>query len=258
MPEEICKRESSLSFNLGDMRIGLLGYGKMGAVIEDLAKKRGHEIVLKVDSKKPLQSTADLAECDAAIEFSIPSEAVRNMSLCMEAGVPVIVGTTGWYEALEEMKELQKVENARVLTATNFSIGVNVFFHVNRKLARVMNKLEQYDVDMEETHHIHKLDAPSGTAITTAEIILSELKRKNQWKLDESDKEDDLLITAHRLDEVPGTHEVYYSSNVDQISFRHEARSRKGFAEGSVLAAEWLVQQEEGFYGMNDMLELEN
>jgi 4-hydroxy-tetrahydrodipicolinate reductase len=229
----------------------------MGKAIEEVALKRGHEIVLKVDAHNPLQSTADLAECDAAIEFSIPSEAARNMSLCMEAGVPVIVGTTGWYDALDEMRAFQEQENARVLTATNFSIGVNVFFHLNRQLAKVMNKLDQYEVDIEETHHVHKLDAPSGTAITTAEIILAEIERKRSWKLDEG-QADELLIGSHRLDEVPGTHEVFYTSTVDQISFRHEARSRMGFAEGSVLAAEWLTKQAEGFYGMNDMLEFEN
>ncbi|HAS35837.1 MAG TPA: 4-hydroxy-tetrahydrodipicolinate reductase [Flavobacteriales bacterium] len=237
------------------MRIALLGYGKMGKVIEELALERGHEISLKTSSETAIQSTGELKDTDLAIEFSTPDAAPENIALCLEAGIPIVVGTTGWYKHLERIVELLKVEEGRLFTATNFSLGVNVFFKLNEKLAQMMNELDQYEVGIEEIHHTEKLDAPSGTAITTAEIILDELKRKKNWKLD-GKASDELSIQALRLPNVPGTHTVSYTSEIDSISLKHEAKNRKGFALGALLAAEWLTKQSSGVYGMENLLKL--
>ncbi len=237
------------------MRIALLGYGKMGKVIEDLAKERSHSISLKTSSKTAIQDTGALKDTDLAIEFSTPDAAPANITLCLEAGIPLVVGTTGWYDQLEKIVELVQTEEGRLFTATNFSLGVNVFFKLNEKLAHMMNQLDQYEVDLEEIHHTEKLDAPSGTAITTAEIILQELERKKRWKLD-GYKSDELSIKAKRLPEVLGTHTVSYCSEIDEISLKHESKSRKGFALGSLLAAEWLNKQKSGVYGMENLLKL--
>ena len=237
------------------MRIALLGYGKMGKVIEELALERGHEISLKTSSETAIQSTGELKDTDLSIEFSTPDAAPENIALCLEAGIPIVVGTTGWYKHLERIVELLKVEEGRLFTATNFSLGVNVFFKLNEKLAQMMNELDQYEVGIEEIHHTEKLDAPSGTAITTAEIILDELKRKKNWKLD-GKASDELSIQALRLPNVPGTHTVNYTSEIDSISLKHEAKNRKGFALGALLAAEWLTKQSSGVYGMENLLKL--
>ena len=237
------------------MRIALLGYGKMGKVIEELALERGHEISLKTSSETAIQSTGELKDTDLAIEFSTPDAAPENIALCLEAGIPIVVGTTGWYKHLERIVELLKVEEGRLFTATNFSLGVNIFFKLNEKLAQMMNELDQYEVGIEEIHHTEKLDAPSGTAITTAEIILDELKRKKNWKLD-GKASDELSIQALRLPNVPGTHTVSYTSEIDSISLKHEAKNRKGFALGALLAAEWLTKQSSGVYGMENLLKL--
>ncbi len=237
------------------MRIALLGYGKMGKVIEELALERGHEISLKTSSETAIQSTGELKDTDLSIEFSTPDAAPENIALCLEAGIPIVVGTTGWYKHLERIVELLKVEEGRLFTATNFSLGVNVFFKLNEKLAQMMNELDQYEVGIEEIHHTEKLDAPSGTAITTAEIILDELKRKKNWKLD-GKASDELSIQALRLPNVPGTHTVSYTSEIDSISLKHEAKNRKGFALGALLAAEWLTKQSSGVYGMENLLKL--
>ncbi len=227
----------------------------MGKVIEELALERGHEISLKTSSETAIQSTGELKDTDLSIEFSTPDAAPENIALCLEAGIPIVVGTTGWYKHLERIVELLKVEEGRLFTATNFSLGVNVFFKLNEKLAQMMNELDQYEVGIEEIHHTEKLDAPSGTAITTAEIILDELKRKKNWKLD-GKASDELSIQALRLPNVPGTHTVSYTSEIDSISLKHEAKNRKGFALGALLAAEWLTKQSSGVYGMENLLKL--
>jgi 4-hydroxy-tetrahydrodipicolinate reductase len=244
------------------MRIAILGYGKMGRIIEQFATERGHEIVLKVnvDNTEDL-TVANLKKADVAIDFSTPDSALSNIELCFDAGVPVVVGTTGWYGHLQTVKNKCVEGNNTLLYASNFSIGVNVFFFVNKVLAKIMNRYPQYEVQVEEIHHTQKLDSPSGTAMTIAEGILSELDRKNEWvnELIGSGEEfivkpDQLLIESHRIEDVPGTHTVIYSSEVDDIEFKHKAHSRAGFALGAVLAAEWL-EDKTGFYNITDMFD---
>ncbi|QBQ39757.1 4-hydroxy-tetrahydrodipicolinate reductase [Sphingobacterium psychroaquaticum] len=244
------------------MKIVLLGYGKMGQQIEKFALKRGHEISLIVDKdNRESLTAADLADADIAIDFSEPAAALSNISLCFEADLPVVVGTTGWYDHLEEVKSICIEADQSLLYGSNFSIGVNIFFHVNKLLAKAINPYKQYDVQVEEIHHIHKLDAPSGTAITIAEGILGETDHKNKWINDvvgEGDeliaKPEELLIESLRIEEVPGTHTVLYSSEVDQIEFKHTAHNRAGFALGAVVAAEWLFGKK-GFYQVTEMFD---
>ena len=244
------------------MKIALLGYGKMGRIIEQFAIERGHEIVLKVDADNLHElSISNLKKTDVAIDFSTPDSVLRNIETCFEAGVPIVVGTTGWYGRLQDVKNKCDDGNNTLLYASNFSIGVNVFFYVNKVLAKIMNRYPQYEVQVEEIHHTKKLDAPSGTAMTIAEGILGELDRKNEWvsELVGSGNElivkpEQLLIESHRIEEVPGTHTVIYSSEVDEIEFKHKAHSRAGFALGAVLAAEWL-QDKTGFFNITDMFD---
>jgi 4-hydroxy-tetrahydrodipicolinate reductase len=244
------------------MKIAILGYGKMGRIIEKFATERGHEIVLKVNVDNTEDLTIEnLQKADVAIDFSTPDSALSNIELCFDAHVPVVVGTTGWYGHLQEVKNKCLDSNNTLLYASNFSIGVNVFFFVNKILAKIMNRYPQYEVQVEEIHHTEKLDAPSGTAMTIAEGILSELDRKKEWvnELIGSGEEliakpDQLLIESHRIEDVPGTHTVIYSSEVDDIEFKHKAHSRAGFALGAVLAAEWL-QDKNGFYNITDMFD---
>ena len=234
----------------------------MGQQIEQLAIKRGHEIALIVDKEnRETLSPEDLAGADVAIDFSEPAAALANISLCFEANLPIVVGTTGWYAHLDEVESICKDTNQSLLFGSNFSIGVNIFFHINKLLAKAINPYKQYDVQVEEIHHVHKLDAPSGTAITIAEGILNGIDDKNTWVNDlvgESKevipKADELLIESLRIEEVPGTHTVLYSSEVDQIEFKHTAHSRAGFALGAVVAAEWLVGKK-GFYQVTDMFD---
>ncbi|HLS94827.1 MAG TPA: 4-hydroxy-tetrahydrodipicolinate reductase [Sphingobacterium sp.] len=242
------------------MKIVLLGYGKMGQLIEKFAVKRGHEILLIVDKNNRSDITAgDLAGADVAIDFSEPAAAMGNISLCFEADLPIVVGTTGWYEHIEEVRSVCIEANQSLLYGSNFSIGVNIFFHINKLLAKAMGPYKQYDVQVEEIHHIHKLDAPSGTAITIAEGILEGIESKSGWinnVVGEGEetipKPEELLIESHRIEEVPGTHTVLYSSEVDQIEFKHTAHSRAGFALGAVVAAEWL-QGKKGFFQVTEM-----
>lgn len=244
------------------MKIALLGYGKMGQIIDQLATDRGHEIVLKIDENSVDDLTIEnLKKADVAIDFSTPETVLNHIQQCFDAGIPIVVGTTGWYGKLQEVKNSCDAGNKTLLYASNFSIGVNVFFHINKVLAKVMNRYSQYDVQLEEIHHLAKLDSPSGTAMTLAEDIIDELDRKNEWvnELVGHDKEliltqDQLLIESHRIEAVPGTHTVIYSSEVDEIEMKHTAHSRAGFALGAVLAAEWL-QNRRGFFSVSDMFD---
>lgn len=244
------------------MKIVLLGYGKMGQMIEKFAQKRGHEVVLIVDADNRDNITVeDLEDADVAIDFSTPDAALSNISLCFEANLPIVVGTTGWYEHLSEVKETCIEADQTLLYGSNFSIGVNIFFHINRLLAKAIDPYKQYDVQVEEIHHIHKLDAPSGTAITIAEGILENSTSKNSWvnevvgdSAEVINKPDELLIESLRIEEVPGTHTVLYSSEVDQIEFKHTAHNREGFALGAVVAAEWLDGRK-GFYQVTEIFD---
>jgi len=231
------------------MKIALLGYGRMGQTIEKIAEERGHKIVLKVDKNDGFT----LENIDVAIDFSIPEAAVNNISTCLKNKVPVVSGTTGWLEHYEEMTMLCKENDGAFLYASNFSVGVNIFFELNKQLAKMMQNIAGYNVSMEEIHHVHKLDAPSGTAITLAEGII-ENSKKTGWVLDQDD-EDKIKINAVREGEIPGTHSITYKSEVDEIKIEHKAHSRHGFALGAVLAAEWL-HDKTGVYSMKDVLGL--
>jgi 4-hydroxy-tetrahydrodipicolinate reductase len=237
------------------MKIALVGYGKMGQTIEKIALKRRHEIVAKID----VDNQGDFASpafksADVAIEFTTPATAFGNYLKCFAAAVPVVSGTTGWTGRMNEIRTLCETEGRTFFYASNFSVGVNIFFAINKYLARIMNSFPNYDVDMTEIHHIHKLDAPSGTAITLAEDIIYSVERKKQWKLAEDKHDDsDLAITALRENETPGVHEIRYTSDVDTITIKHDAANREGFALGAVLAAEYAAGRK-GFLGMKDLL----
>jgi 4-hydroxy-tetrahydrodipicolinate reductase len=233
------------------MKIALLGYGRMGKAIEELAKGRGHEIVSIHDKDS---NQGDISKADMAINFSIPSAAVNNLKFAFDNNVPVVCGTTGWLEKLNEVHDYCKLKKSGFLYASNFSIGVNLFFKLNELTAQLMKGQEtNYTAHLEETHHIHKLDAPSGTAITLAEGIAAQNNRYKKWSMDP--KTNDLKISAYREGEVPGTHSITYSSEVDEIRIQHKANSRQGFALGAVIAAEWL-QGKEGIFSMKDLLNL--
>jgi 4-hydroxy-tetrahydrodipicolinate reductase len=236
------------------MKIALIGYGKMGKTIEQIALARGHKIVsiIDVDNRDDIKSDA-FRSADVAIEFTTPGTAMDNYLACFEAGVPVVSGTTGWLDRLPEVKEMCEKEGKTFFYSSNFSIGVNIFFALNKYLAKIMNQFPQYDVEMTEVHHIHKLDAPSGTAITLAEGVLENIERKDRWVLEKAEKPTDMTIHAIREGEVPGIHEITYKSEVDTISIKHDAKSRAGFALGAVLAAEFTAGKK-GFLGMDDML----
>jgi len=233
------------------MKIALLGYGKMGKTIEQIALQRGHEIVLKIDENSP---DYDITLADIAIDFSIPAAAFKNISNCLRNHVPVISGTTGWLDKLPEAAQLCKQNNGAFIYASNFSLGVNIFFELNAYLAKMMRNLEQYTISLEEIHHTKKLDAPSGTAITLAEGIINN-SDKESWALGVTNKENQIPIIAKRIDEVPGTHTVEYKSAVDTLEIKHTAHSRDGFALGAVIAAEWLVGKT-GVFTMKDVLGL--
>lgn len=235
------------------MKIILLGYGKMGREIEKVALRRNHEVVLKVTKDNAhLISNKQLQDADVAIEFSTPHTVIDNIRRCFDTGLPVVVGTTGWYDHFNSVVSECQNLNATLFHATNFSVGVNLFFKVNAFLAELMNRYEDYDVSMEEIHHVHKLDKPSGTAITLAEQILEKIKRKQKWSITEEGKEV-LHIHDKREGEVPGTHIVKYSSEIDDIEIMHKAHNRKGFALGAVLAAEF-VRGKKGVYSMKDLI----
>lgn len=235
------------------MKIALIGYGKMGKTIEQIAIRRGHQIVSIIDINNAADMDSEaFRSADVAIEFTTPATAFGNYMKCFEADVPVVSGTTGWLDRIGEIKEKCANEGKTFFYASNFSIGVNIFFALNKYLARIMDGFPAYDVTMTETHHIHKLDAPSGTAITLAEGILENLDRKDRWTLETAEKDTDLPIHAIREGEVPGIHEIRYESDVDTISIKHDAKSRAGFALGAVVAAEFTAGKK-GFLGMNDL-----
>jgi 4-hydroxy-tetrahydrodipicolinate reductase len=233
------------------MNIALLGYGKMGKVIERIALERGHTIVFKSGRNT---TTIDLSNADVAIDFSSPDAAVNNISTCFNNNVPVISGTTGWLESYDQMVELCNKTNGAFIYGSNFSLGVNVFFELNNYLAKMMNNLKQYNVNLEEIHHTQKLDAPSGTAISLAEGIINN-SDKTSWKMDESTNNNEIPIIAKRINDVPGTHTIDYSSEVDSIKIEHIAHSREGFALGAVIAAEWILNKK-GVFTMKDVLGL--
>jgi 4-hydroxy-tetrahydrodipicolinate reductase len=232
------------------MKIALLGYGKMGKVIEKVALSRGHQIVLRKTSSSSFEG---LENVDVAIDFSIPDAAVGNIMSCFNTNVPVICGTTGWLSQYDEMVTLCKVKNGAMIYASNFSLGVNLFFEMNTYLAKLMSKFDQYKVRMEEIHHTQKLDSPSGTAITLANDIINQSQYTN-WVLQNANA-NELLINAKRIENVPGTHAVIYDSEIDSIEIKHIAHSRAGFALGAVIAAEWIIGKK-GVFSMKDVLEL--
>lgn len=230
------------------MKIALLGYGKMGQTIERIAIERGHEIVLKKDE---FNTYVGLSDADVAIDFSIPSVAVDNISSCFHANVPVISGTTGWLEHYEEMVALCETKKGAFISSSNFSLGVNLFFELNEYVAKMMGKFNSYSVEMEEIHHTQKLDAPSGTAISLAKGVIENSNYTN-WTL-ETPKEKQIHIDVKRIEDVPGTHTVTYNSTVDTIEIKHTAHNRDGFALGAVIAAEWIVGKQ-GVFTMKDVL----
>lgn len=238
------------------MKIALIGYGKMGHAIETIALQRKHSIILKISIDNTEENTIEnISKADVAIEFTGPDSAFDNINKCFEAGVPVVSGSTGWTERYEEAVWNCKAQNGALLYASNFSIGVNIFFEVNKKLAQLMASQKDYNVTIEETHHTQKKDAPSGTAITLAEQILAVSPFKKQWVNRESNKASDLQITSKRIDPAAGTHRVLYHSDTDDIEIVHTAHNRSGFALGAVLAAEFLYGQR-GIFTMSDVLGL--
>ena len=242
------------------MNVAILGYGKMGHIVERVLRERGHGIAAVIDTEADWQTFAeDFRKADVAIDFSEPSAAVANMRRAFEAHVPVVVGTTGWHDRLDEVKALCAEHNGRLVYGANFSIGVNIFFKVNQLLAKLMDTQPRYTAAVEETHHIHKKDAPSGTAIHIAQDILREVETLQEWKLTPCDHTRVVLpVTAIREDEVPGMHVVTWHSPEDDIEIRHTAHGREGFALGAVHAAEWIVGQPAGVYPFEETIALKH
>ena len=236
------------------MKIALLGYGKMGMAIEEIAVQRGHEIVLKVNIDNLFDNTIEnIRQADVAIEFTGPESAFENVTRCFDAGVPVVCGSTGWLDKFEEAKDYCIKKGGALVYASNYSVGVNIFFAVNKKLASLIAHHPEYDVTLTEIHHTQKKDAPSGTAITIAEQILAELPSKKQWVNHNTGKSTDLVILSERVDPAPGTHKVSYQSTIDDIEIIHTAHNRQGFATGAVLAAEF-IKGKKGVFDMGDVL----
>lgn len=237
------------------MKIAILGYGKMGKEVEQVALERGHTIVLRSTEKEPFTSD-ELKDTDVAIEFTEPDAAVKNFMKCFEAGTPVVTGTTGWYNRFNEVEQICKDGGHAFFYATNFSLGVNLFFELNKKLTALMNQFPEYDAFLQEIHHTEKKDAPSGTAISLAEDLIYYSDRYETWVLDKESKKSELPVEALREAGVHGTHKVAWTNEIDQIQIRHTAFSRKGFALGAVLAAEWL-KDKNGVYTMRHLIDLE-
>jgi 4-hydroxy-tetrahydrodipicolinate reductase len=239
------------------MKIALLGYGKMGKEIEKAALERKHKIVLKIDIDNVNDLTIDsLKKADVAIDFSIPDGAYANIMKCFEAGIPIVCGTTGWLNKFDDVVSYCKQNHKTFFYASNYSIGVNIFFRINKYLAGIINKFKDYEIEIEETHHIHKLDAPSGTAITLAKGIIEKVERKEKWELNEQNTPSSIKIKALREDEIPGIHVVKYDSQVDFIEIKHSAKSRKGFALGAILAAEF-IKTKIGYFNMDHLMNAE-
>jgi len=236
------------------MRIALIGYGKMGKAIEPIALDRGHEIILRAACKEEIDGKI-VSEADVAIEFTDPSSAKDNILSCFQLGTPIVVGTTGWYENYEEIEEKQRNLKGALLASTNFSLGVNIFLEINKQLAELMNHQNQYDVMISETHHTEKLDAPSGTAISIGEGIIDSMDRKKNWTNSIANDAESISILSKREPDVPGTHTVTYTSEVDSVKIEHTAHNRKGFALGAVIAAEF-IHGKTGIYSMKDVLNL--
>jgi 4-hydroxy-tetrahydrodipicolinate reductase len=237
------------------MNIALIGYGKMGHMIEEVALQRGHQIVLKIHIDNTDEFTQqNMHSADVAIEFTAPDSAFQNVKRCLDFGVPVVSGSTGWNEHLEEAKEYCMQKESAFLHASNFSIGVNIFFQLNKRLAQLMASQPEYDVTIKEVHHTQKKDAPSGTAVTLAQQVIENIGRKKNWVLGQAASAADLSITSERIDPAPGTHYVHYSSEVDDIEIIHTAHNRKGFALGAVLAAEFIAGKK-GVFTMDDVLQ---
>lgn len=232
------------------MKIALLGYGRMGKSIEGIALERHHSIALKVCDNT---SNFDFSDTDVAIDFSIPTVAVTHIKKALDAGVPVISGTTGWLDHYTEVVDYCNAKNGTFLYASNFSLGVNIFFEINKRLSQLMASIDGYNVEIEEIHHTQKLDAPSGTAITLAEQIIEHTNYKN-WTLD-TPKPQDIYIDAKRIENVSGTHDITYTSEIDSLSIKHTAHSRQGFAMGAVIAAEW-IKNKKGVFSMKDVLQI--
>lgn len=236
------------------MRIAIIGYGKMGKEIERVALERGHHVTLKISSQNTHDFNFDnLKNVDVAIEFTNPELAVNNITVCVDSNTPIVVGTTGWYDKFDEVRAIVAENDGSLLYATNCSIGVNLFFKLNKYLAEMMNNQPAYDVKIEETHHTQKLDAPSGTAITLAEGVLKNMLKKDVWVLGESHSKNQLSVIAHREENVPGTHVINYSSEIDDIEIKHTAHNRRGFAMGAVVAAEY-INDKKGIFTMEDVL----
>ncbi len=238
------------------MKIALLGYGRMGKAIEEIAIERGHEIVARISpSHKTLKELSEQEQIDVAIDFSLPESAYQNISFCLDQGIPVISGTTGWLERYEEVVTKCKEQNASFLYSSNFSLGVNLFFELNQKLAKLIGPFDQYRPSMKEIHHLQKLDAPSGTAISLAEQLIEE-KLASNWTIDSKNRNlENIIIEVVREEGIPGTHEIKYESEVDDIVIKHTAHNRKGFALGAVIASEW-IQNKSGVFSMRDVLNL--
>jgi 4-hydroxy-tetrahydrodipicolinate reductase len=236
------------------MKILLLGYGKMGKAIEGLAISRGHQITHRINIENHHElAGVNPAEVDAAIEFSQPEAAAGNLFYCFDHRIPVVCGTTGWLERRAEIEAYCMQKGGAFFYSSNYSLGVNIFFHLNKVLARLMNGYTDYEITLEETHHTEKKDAPSGTALTLAGDVLNEVSRKTNWVNNAPKNASELAILSHRIENVPGTHVVRYDSSIDSIEIKHTAYSRTGFASGAVVAAEWL-QGKRGVFGMEDML----
>lgn len=238
------------------MRIALIGYGKMGKTIERIAIERGHTIsaIIDVHNKEDIKKLNGTI-ADVAIEFSQPESAFLNISHCIENNLPIVSGTTGWLTKKPVLDEICRQNNGSFFYASNYSIGVNIFFHLNKILAGLMKKFPDYAIEMEEIHHTEKKDAPSGTAITLAEGLMSQNSTKTKWVNEPTENIDELEIVSKRIDNVPGTHTVFYNSPIDTIEIKHTAHSREGFAQGAVMAAEWTAQNR-GVFGMNDLLKI--
>ena len=238
------------------MKIAIIGYGKMGKIIEKIAIQKKHNIVLKIDDSNLNELTIEnLQKADVAIEFTGPNSAYKNIMLCFDAKIPVVSGSTGWLDNYNTVKERCEKESQAFFYASNFSLGVNIFFKLNQHLAKIMNKFESFDVSVDETHHIHKLDAPSGTAITIAEGIISEMDRKDSWVKENSENKKQIAVKSFREGEHPGAHTVTYNSDIENIIITHESKNREGLAQGAVLAAEFIIGKT-GMLSMDDLLNI--